>query len=56
MRIALALVLDAALICLFAARLGFTEVGTLDEVGFKFGSYVTTGHESMFPPPDRGHG
>lgn len=23
-------------------RLGFTEVGTLDEVGFKFGSYVST--------------
>jgi L-amino acid N-acyltransferase YncA len=23
-------------------RLGFTEVGTLDEVGFKFGAYVST--------------
>ena len=23
-------------------RLGFTEVGTLDEVGFKFGEYVST--------------
>jgi len=23
-------------------KLGFTEVGTLDEVGFKFGSYVST--------------
>jgi L-amino acid N-acyltransferase YncA len=24
------------------AKLGFTEVGTLDEVGFKFGAYVST--------------
>ena len=23
-------------------KLGFTEVGTLDEVGFKFGRYVST--------------
>ena len=23
-------------------RMGFTEVGTLDEVGFKFGTYLST--------------
>jgi phosphinothricin acetyltransferase len=23
-------------------RMGFTEVGTLDEVGFKFGAFVST--------------
>ena len=23
-------------------KMGFTEVGTLDEVGFKFGAYVST--------------